>query len=616
MADLLKLAEELFAPLSEAERRMLVAVDGQPAVCSNNTNDSDPMNDPHNSANWDTSRTIRADVIAWLCKQGGSFARSSSSSIYIYGAKISGVLNLSYMAIAYPLLFKRCAFTEEISLKNAKVPSLILTGSYTRTILADGIDVANNVLLNKGFHSKGQVLFRDAKIGGGLRAEDATFEYLPGGMFGADSENSLGCDRIRVNGSIFLSKPDHGSTFKGEVGLAGAFVGSNLECYSSTFENPEKAAIRADRITVIGSIFLCDGFKSKGAVRFINAQSNLLDCSRGTFEGNIDATAFPDTSAFNAEGATISSWIVFRGTVIKRGDVLLRRANTGDITFHAAELLSVDLRYATIQRVLRLKRIVNSHHTEWNLRDASAGAIDDDESSWPSIGKLFLDGFVYERFGSVIPDPQNDSVACPTDVRPRLRWLRLDSTNPPQAYKQLAHVYSTAGETLNSREVLYQLEDLLRRRQLAMERNCVLKAVRWLLYLCFKTMIGYGYKLWRTLYWIVPLSLLGWVISYGGYYAKVIVPTDKDAYLFSEQRGYIPNNYPRFSAAVFTIEHSLPVINLNISSNWSADGSPQQPEPQCLASCIRIWLLIQRLSGWLLSIFFVAAITGLVKSDK
>jgi hypothetical protein len=595
---------------------MLSAVDGQCAVCSVNADDSDTINDPQYGENWDLSRAIRSDVIEWLCKHGSSFGRSPSSSIYVYGAKVSGQLNLSYAVIVYPLLFERCVFVEDMSFKNAKVPSLILTGSWVRTILADGIDVANNVLLNKQFCSRGQVLLRDAKIGGNLRTEDARFQYEPGSLFGQNSNNSLGCDRIKVSGNIFLSKPGHRSTFIGEVGLAGSFIGGNLECDGSLFENRGGASIRADRINVVGSIFLRDGFLSQGTVRLVNAQMNLLDCSRGTFEGNSDTTLFFDNSALNAEGATISSWAVFRGTVIKRGDVLLRGVKTGDITFHAAELLAVDLRYATIRRALRIKKAANPQLSDWDLREASTDSVDDDQRSWPNPGNLHVDGLTYESFGSIIEDPHDDSTPCPKDLHSRLQWIELDTSNPPQAYSQLAHVYSTAGETATSRNIRYRLEDMLHRRQIEAEKCYVLKAAWWLWRQSLKLTIGYGYRLWRSLYWLVPIAVLGWAISYIGYYAKVIVPTDKDAYLHSAQYGYVPNHYPRFSATMFTIEHSLPAIDLGMSSSWSADGSPQSAEHPCFANGVRIWLWVQRLLGWLLSIFFVAGITGLVKSDK
>ncbi len=613
--ELLKSAEEKFPSLSEAERRMLSAVNGEAAICSNSSNDSDAANDPRNGADWGISRTIRSSVVHWLCTQAETSGRGAHSGIYVYGAKISGVLNLSYAVIPCPLIFERCVFMDEISLKNARVPSLILTGSWTRTVLADGIDVANNVLLNGGFYSKGQVLLRDAKLGGNLRAENAKFEYEPGGEFGRYSENSLGCDRAKVNGSIFLSKPGQGSTFKGEVGLAGAFIGSNLECDSSTFEglvtleNPRPIAIRADRIAVVGSIFLRKNFASKGAVRFLNARMDVLDCTEGTFAGDGD-------TALSAEGATISGYAVFEGSVIKDGAAQLRGVTAGDVTFRAAELMSVDLRYATIRRALRSKRIVNPQNSHWDLRNASAGSVDDDRDSWPNAKNLLLDGFTYERFGSVTSSSQDDSSTCPTDCRSRLRWLKLDTSNPPHAYKQLASIYSKMGDTLNSRTTLYSLECLLHRRRVEEEERVILKGGKWAWSEWLRVTIGYGYKLWRSLYWLVPLMILGGIISYFGYLYKAIVPTDKDAYICSIQHGYVPNNYPRFSATLFTVERSLPAINLGIAGSWSADPTPQNSVSPLVANGIRVWLCIQRILGWLLSIFFVAGITGLVKSDK
>jgi hypothetical protein len=605
--DLLKAAEERFPSLSEAERCMISAVDGNAAICSNSSSDFDAMNDPRNGANWGPPRTIDPEVIRWLCAQATTLGRSPNSPIDVYAAKISGVLDLSGAVIPCPLSFRRCAFVDEIWLKNAKVPSLILTGSWTRTILANGMEVAGNVLLNEGFHSKGQVLLRDAKIGGNLRTEDARFEYEKGDVAHSISENSLGCDRIRVNGSIWLSKPGHGSVFKGEVGLGSAFVGSNLECDDSKFENPGLFAIRADGITVVGSVFLRGKFSSKGAVRLLNAKMRVLDCTAGTFEGD-------GKIALIAEEATISGKAIFEEAVIKGGAALLRSVAAGDISFRAAELTSVDLRYATIHRALRLKNIVNPQHSRWDLRNASVDSLDDDGKSWPNPGNLRLDGFSYERFGSL--DFQDDSATLRPDLKARLGWLRLDTSNPPRAYRNLASAYSKTGETLNSRETLFHLEDLLHRRRIKEARCAVMKVIAGAWGQCLKVTIGYGYRLWLSLCWLALLCAVGWTISCWGHSSNLIVPTDKDAYAYSLQHGDVPDYYPHFNALRFTIEQSLPAINLGISSSWSADGAPQNSERPRFATGIRAWFFVQRLFGWLLSIFFIVGITGLAKSDK
>ena len=597
---LIALVPDRLQPLSEAEKRMLeVATKGEPAICGQNDNDDDPTNAPGNGGNWPACRTIRADILEWLCTTDTASGEVSRQGIHLYAAKISGILKFAYTVIPFPLRFQRCLFTDDASFKNARIPSLILDGSWTRTILADGVDVANNVLLNAGFHSLGQVLFRDAKIGGTFRTEGALFEYGPGTAFDLQSENSLGCDRMNVNGSVFLSKaekPTYHSTFRGEVGLAGAFIGSNLECDGGTFQNPGKIAIRADRITTAGSIFLRHGFSARGAVRLMNSTMHLLDCECGAFEGD-------GVIALNAEDATIRERAVFDGSVTCSGGVQLRGVDVGDVSCRVGRFTSFDLRYSRIRRAFRWKGIVDSADTRLDLRDSSIGSIEDDEASWPKPGNFDADGLQYGRFTD-----------CPTNVKIRLGWIRLDKANPAQQYRQLAKVYAEMGETKHAREVLYQLEDLLQSRQ---RSSNWMGNLLWSLWRPFpKWTTGYGYKLWRSFWLMVSITIIGGLLSDVGYRYRVIGPTDKDAYSSFVKQGRAPDNYPRFSSSMYTIEHSVPAVNLGISSAWSTNTVGQLPGLPRYACYLRWWFFLQTLAGWTLSIFFVAGLTGLVKSDK
>jgi len=608
---LIALVPDRLKPLSEAEKQMLeTATKGEPAICGQNDKDEDPDNAPGNGQNWPSSRTIRADILEWLCTTDIA-SKVNRQGIHIYAAKISGILKLSYTPISFPLRFQRCVLTHDISFKNARIPSLILDGSWARTILADGIDVANNVLLNAGFHSFGQVLFRDAKIGGNFRTEGASFEYASGTTFDLQSENALGCDRMKVNGSVFLSKAEKSarSTFKGEVGLAGAFIGSNLECDGGTFHNQGNIAIRADRIEVIGAIYLRNQFSCKGAVRFLNAQMDVLDCGSGTFDGD-------GVIALIAQDATITKLANFNGAVFQNGDAQFRGLTTGDMTFRGTKLTLLDLRYATIRRALLLKRIVDPQQSSWDFRNASAGSVDDDQKSWPNPGSLFVDGFNYEGFGNAVTDSLDDPDNCPRDLKSRLVWVTLDTRNPTHAYKQLASVYSKVGDTLNSREALYALESLLHRLRIGEEPWAIYKFAQCAWSQLLRLTIGYGYKLSRSFWWLLLFITLGYAVSCVGYRDRVIAPTDKDAYTYFTQHGQAPDYYPQFNPFVFTIEHSVPAINFGISNNWSADSVAQISAHPCYASSVRNLLLAQRLLGWILSIFFIAGITGLVKSDK
>ena len=598
--ELLKAAKERFQDLSDSEERMLRADKSDRAICGSDDNDRSPGNNPEHGELWDKTRTIRADVIDWLCKNAALHGRSASDGLNVYGAKVEGTLNLSYTDIPLPFWFERCYFNDEIWLKNAKIPGLTLKGCWTKRIVADGLHVASNVGLREGFHSKGEVLFRDANIGTGFIAVGATFEYEPSKTSSASSVNSLGCDRIKVSGGMFL----RGSVFRGEVGLAGACIGSNLECDGGTFENPfsnqdgSRYAIRADRITVNGGIFLRHQFSSKGSVRFINAKIGMLDCTNATIEGD-------GKNGFNAEAATIFGHAVFDNFVIQQGGVECRGLTADDVSFRGAKLTTADLRYTIIRRALRIKQLVDVGQSLWDLRNASVGSLDDDEKSWPQPGRLFIDGFTYQGLGSVSVERPGESSEAPLAFELRQRWIGLDTSRPrrPHAYRQLANAYLRMGDTLQSRKALYSLEELLHLRMIQESsswRSVLHRIWRQIL----KWTIGYGYKLWLSGVWLSLLLIAGGLLSHWSYFAHVIIPTDKDAYTFFAQHGYPPVGYPRFSLTMFSIENTFPAISFSMSDHWAATG------------CLRYWFMCQRIAGWFLLIFFIAGVSGLVKSDK
>jgi hypothetical protein len=160
------------------------------------------------------------------------------------------------------------------------------------------------------------------------------------------------------------------------------------------------------------------------------------------------------------------------------------------------------------------------------------------------------------------------------------------------------------GDTLKAREARYHLEELLLVNTIQESSGFCRKALHCIWQQLLKWTIGYGYKLWLSGLWLALLLIVGGVFSHAGYFAHAIIPTDKDAYTFFAQHGYPPNGYPPFSISMFTIENSLPAISFAMSDHWAASG------------CLRYWFMCQRILCWFLSIFFIAGITGLAKSDK
>ena len=208
-------------------------------------------------------------------------------------------------------------------------------------------------------------------------------------------------------------------------------------------------------------------------------------------------------------------------------------------------------------------------------------------------------------FGSVSPERPGESSEAPLDFKLRRKWIELDTSRPrrPHPYRQLANAYLRMGDTLQSRKALYSLEELLHLRMIR-ESSSWRRVLHRIWRQLLRWTIGYGYKLWLSGVWLSLLLIAGGFLSHWSYFAHVIIPTDKDAYTFFAQHGYPPVGYPRFSVTMFSIENTLPAISFSMTDQWAASG------------CLRYWFMCQRIAGWFLSIFFVAGVTGLVKSDK
>jgi hypothetical protein len=108
--DLLKAAKDRFPNLTDVEERMLRAVKSDRVICRSDGDDSNAANHAQCGELWDKTRTIRADVIEWLCKNAAIYGRSASDGINVYGAKVEGNLDLSYADIPLPFWFERCLF--------------------------------------------------------------------------------------------------------------------------------------------------------------------------------------------------------------------------------------------------------------------------------------------------------------------------------------------------------------------------------------------------------------------------------------------------------------------------------------------------------------------------
>jgi len=439
---------------------------------------------------------------------------------------------------------------------------------------ADGVEIKGSVFFSNGFKAEGGVSLLGAKIGGNLDCDDAQFLNSNGDAFSADG--------VGIKGDAFLR------TFKaeGEVRLLGATIGGSLNCNGAQFLNSNGDAFSADGVEIKGDALLRNGFKAEGEVRLLGA----------TIGGNLecDGAQFLNSKgrAFNADGVEIKVSAFLRNKFNAEG--------------------AVSLVGATIAS-LEIRQVLDPENIVLDLRSASVGTFLDDEHSWPRAGKLFLDGFRYERLHA----------ESPVDAKSRKKWLRRQPSDKflPQPYEQLAATLRRIGHERDARFVM-----IAKNRERA--RFSHFPRQSWWWYNFFGRIIGYGYAPWRAFVMSAVIILLAGVLFAFGYSHDLISPTKESAYeknssgqfvLVNEKRK-LADNYPVFNPFVYSLESFTPLLSLDQSANWmpNANRSAQchlwRWQITVTGSELRAYLWIHIITGWLLTTLWVGAVTGLVKS--
>jgi len=530
--------------------------------------------------------------------------------IRVFAAKISGTLDLSFVAVPFPLRLRRCRLLEDAELKYVEIPALYLHGSWVRGIVADGARVNGDVFLRRGFHAEGEVRLLGAEIGGVLDCERGTFKN-PAQKGVEGTGIALTADRIKVTGGVYL-RNDFSS--EGEVRLLGAEIGGVLDCERGTFKNPAKTdvpgsgdALSADRIKVRGGVFLRNGFNSEGEVRLLGAEiGGYLDCELGTFKNPAQKDVPDSGDALSADRMKVKGSVFLRNGFSAEGEVRLPGAEIGgDLECRGGGFTRISALSAVIKGKLVWDSIINAEKAELDLTNASADSIMDDKASWPAEGRLFLNGFVYGRISQ-----------GPGTAEERLKWLARQVPFHTQPYRQLAKVLREGGDEDGARKVLFEMED----RHWKAKPGW--KARIWRLLL--KPTIGYGrHPLW-ALQWLGGLVFVGCLFYILGYAAGHVVPREKDAYRFFEMHQRPPEYIDAFSPLVYSLENSFPLVKLGQADNWQPAPilhSPYQSWRSFLferltgEGILGVFLWFQICAGWVLATLFVAGVTGIIRSD-
>ena len=613
----------------------------------------DPALDaPEKGIEWGPERSVRAEVIADLLLGNGEAASVPVKGVRLQGARIIGELNLEASTLRCPLALLHCSFASAINLNEATAVSVRLSGSRVPAIHARQLLTRGDLRLDEGFNGSGEVDLVGAHIGGQLVCTGGQFSNpngyalnadsfsveghmfcdegfsasgevsllgahiggwldCTGGQFSNADGRALTADRLTVDQDMYC---DHGFSASGEVNLAGTHIGGQLACTGGQFSNPDEVALNAERLTVDRGMFCNEGFSASGEVNLRGAHiGGWLACTGGQFSNpggyaldadslTVDGAMFcrngfsasgevrllgahiggrlactggqfsnPDGPALNADLLTVDGAMFCRNGFSASGEVSLVGAHIGGQLactrgqFSNSNGSALNLERATVSGPLYIESAIL--HGILDLTATRASSYHDNQASWPQ--NLRLDGFVYDAIEGA-------------SVKQRLEWLRRNEQGySPQIYEQLAAAYRAAGREEAARRIL-----IAKQRRRSAAGNLADKLWGWLL----DGLVGYGYRTWQALLWLVALLILG-TILFGSVYRGDLTPATK------------PGVQPPFQPFLYTLDLLLPVVNLHVRDAWVAHGAAQ------------VWSVVFIIVGWILATAVVLSLTGLLKRD-
>jgi hypothetical protein len=279
-----------------------------------------------------TVRLHGAIVIGQLSLRGATItpADKEHNALVADGITVRGDALLDDGFIAYgTVCLPGASITGPLSLEGARITP---TGKDHRALVADGITVGGGAFFGDGFTAGGTVSLIGANITVQLGLKGARITAVD------KDGDALVADRIAVDGDAFL---DDGFTADGTVRLPGASITGELGLRGARITAVDKDgdALVADRITVGGGVFLDGGFAASGAVCLPGASIT----GELSLRGARIAAADKGGDALVADRITVDGGVFLDGGFTAGGAVRLFGASiTGQLSLTGAQITPAD----------------------------------------------------------------------------------------------------------------------------------------------------------------------------------------------------------------------------------------------------------------------------------
>lgn len=374
--------------------------------------------------------------------------------------------------------------------------------------------------------------------------------------------------------------------------------------------------LAADRIKITGDLFCQYGFHADGEIRLPGAEIG------GSVSFIAASLSNRGNRALNADGVKIS------------GNLFCRE--NFKIIGHA------DFTAASVEKWFHWKpaqwtgllRLPHAHAGQWADNWRGDGWRNDD-TPVEGVTKLDIDAFVYDA----LADDKTDK-----DAASRIAWVRKSQTGRkfvPGPYETLAKALRAAGDEDGANAVAYaKRADRAKARKHKLGRrigDVILGAV-----------VGYGYKPWRGLMWLIGLLVFGFIVfraaapmtEGGNGIIKPAVPIvfdnnlgrceadlwhpgmacetfiDKIEPLETHRIYYfLPIEYTPFSPFWYALDTLIPLVDLGQETAWSPSPIDQSIIKDFWGWAVLIYLYAHIIMGWVLTTLTVVALTGVIKKE-
>lgn len=478
---------------------------------------------------------------------------------------------------------------------------------HDKGVMLAGAYVANP--LDLGFaKSKGATTLNHCHFEQRISAAHTRFEQLS--LQGSFLQQGLFAQGSVTVGSIFLN---NGFSTKGCIYLNSAQIDGQLNCTGALLEVSKGNALNAQHAHIKGDAILCGGFSAKGCVDFKNAKiGGQFNCTGALVEVS-------KGNALNAQNAQIKDNVFLDNGFSAKGCVDFMNAKiSGQLVcaegrFHMEKGIALQLQGA--QAAVFLWRDVMGFSGELDLSDAQFGNLADDCESWEKVKELCVVGLTY------------DHITNPGDTVTRLQWLakgdRMNGEFSPQPYTQLAKVLRDMGHDGDARRVLITKEDRLRQA-----RTSGLAPITRTRNFLFRWLVGYGYRPFNCLWALVLMIAIGSFVAQRAWTAGDFAPnsdvilstadwqnlaednTIKNPALEWSDKTAKGRDYETFQPIAYGFDVVVPIVNIGQEAAW-APSTTRGPWGW------HLWWLRWVLSilGWVVTAVGAAAITGIIRQD-